>query len=117
MQQRIQRQPFLALFDGADPNASTPDRPPTTSPLQALYFLNSPRAHELSSSFADRVLRGADNPADQIDLAWKLAFGRSPTGDEQARTLDYFTKAASIQAAWESLARALLASNEFAFID
>jgi hypothetical protein len=117
MQQRIQRQPFLALFDGADPNASTPDRPPTTSPLQALYFLNSPRAHELSAAFADRVLRDAHNPADQIDLAWKLAFGRTPTGDEQARTLDYLTQAPSTRTAWESLARALLASNEFAFID
>jgi hypothetical protein len=117
MRQRIQRQPFLALFDGADPNASTPDRPPTTSPLQALYFLNSPRAHELSSAFADRVLRAANNPADQIELAWKLAFGRTPTGEEQASTLDYLTRASSTRTAWESLARALLATNEFAFVD
>lgn len=117
MQQRIQRQPFLALFDGADPNASTPDRPATTSPLQALYFMNSPFAHAQSTAFAERIRRDAHNPADQIELAWRLVFGRPPTGDEQAGTLGFLSRSPSVQTAWESLARALFAANEFVFVD
>ncbi|HQZ64855.1 MAG TPA: PSD1 and planctomycete cytochrome C domain-containing protein, partial [Planctomycetaceae bacterium] len=42
MTQRLKRHPFLALFDGPDTNASTPDRLGTTVPTQALYFLNDP---------------------------------------------------------------------------
>ena len=40
MIQRIQRHPFLAIFDGADPAASTALRLTSTTPLQALFLLN-----------------------------------------------------------------------------
>ncbi|HQR41495.1 MAG TPA: DUF1553 domain-containing protein, partial [Gemmatales bacterium] len=46
MTQRLKRHPFLALFDGADPNASTADRLVTTVPTQSLYFLNDPFLHK-----------------------------------------------------------------------
>src|SRR5579871_3215853 len=42
MTQRIQRHPFLGLFDGADTNASTARRVTSTTPLQALYLMNDP---------------------------------------------------------------------------
>ncbi len=45
MQQRIRRQPFLELFDGADANAETGMRPLTTTALQALYTMNDPFFH------------------------------------------------------------------------
>ena len=117
MQQRIQRQPFLALFDGADPNASTAERTLTTSPLQSLYFLNHPFTHGHAAAFAERIARTATNPADQIEAAWRLAYGRSATHEERTAALEHLSQTPSSRAAWESLARALLASNEFAFID
>lgn|GEM_PF-3289169 len=40
MIQRIQRHPFLAIFDGADPAASTALRLTSTTPLQAFFLLN-----------------------------------------------------------------------------
>ncbi len=40
MVQRNRRHPFLGLFDGADPNASTAQRQSTIVPPQALYFMN-----------------------------------------------------------------------------
>ncbi|MGH9847229.1 MAG: PSD1 and planctomycete cytochrome C domain-containing protein, partial [Blastocatellia bacterium] len=46
MTQRIQRHPYLAIFDGADPSASTPVRTTSTTPLQALYLLNDAFVHE-----------------------------------------------------------------------
>ena len=45
MTQRIKRHPFLALFDGPDPNTSTASRQTTTVPPQALFFMNDPFVH------------------------------------------------------------------------
>jgi hypothetical protein len=42
MTQRIQRHPFLALFDGPDTNTSTDTRTDSTVPLQALFLMNNP---------------------------------------------------------------------------
>ena len=52
MTQRIKRHPFLALFDGADPNATTAVRLATTVPTQALYFLNDPFVHAKAEKYA-----------------------------------------------------------------
>src|SRR5262249_23697252 len=59
MTQRLKRHPFLALFDGADTNASTPLRSPTTVPTQALYFMNDPFVHEQANAFAARLIGNA----------------------------------------------------------
>ena len=42
MVQRNRRDPFLTLFDGADPNATTPQRQETTVPTQALLCVERP---------------------------------------------------------------------------
>ena len=42
MQQRIQRHPFFAIFDGADTNAPTAVRMQNSTPLQALWLMNDP---------------------------------------------------------------------------
>ena len=47
---RNRRHPFLGLFDGADPNATTPARQATTVPTQALYFLNDPFFHDRAAA-------------------------------------------------------------------
>ena len=54
MTQRLKRHPFLALFDGADPNTTTPQRLTTTAPTQALYFLNDAFVHAKSQQVAAR---------------------------------------------------------------
>ncbi|MBM3824375.1 MAG: DUF1553 domain-containing protein [Verrucomicrobia bacterium] len=56
MTQRIQRHPYLALFDGADPSASTASRTTSTTPLQALYLLNDGFVHRQAQAFAQRIL-------------------------------------------------------------
>ena len=79
MTQRMRRHPFLALFDGADPNASTAQRYTTTVPTQALFFLNDPFVHEQADQFAARLLQRAADDAGRIDLAHRLAL--RPAGD------------------------------------
>ena len=60
MQQRLRKNPYLALFDGADPSSSTGVRLPSTTPLQALFLMNDPLAHTRAAKFAERMHRRGD---------------------------------------------------------
>jgi hypothetical protein len=129
MQQRLRKNPYLALFDGADPSSSTGVRLPSTTPLQALFLMNGSLAHSAAASFANRVVDStADEPA-RLELAYQLALNRSPDGDEQRECREFLQKyrdkltALKVPAeqlerqAWGALARALLSGNEFVFVD
>lgn len=124
MTQRIKRHPFLALFDGADPNASTAERRTTTVPTQALFFLNDPFVHASAERFARRVLTAADTEPDRITAAYRLALGRSPEPAEAAGAAEFLAAyrrelapGGSPDLAWAAFARVLFASNEFLTVD
>ncbi len=117
MVQRQRRHPFLALFDGADPNASTPKRQTTTMPTQALYFLNDPFFHAQSAKVVERV--GADGEAAAgIGRLYRLLFQRDPLPAEVDRAGKLLVAYPGEPAErWGALARVLLASNEFLYLD
>jgi hypothetical protein len=129
MQQRLRKQPFLEVFDGADPNAATGLRPLSTTPLQALFLMNDPFVHAQADRFAARVLRDRSDEAARIDEAYRLAFGRPPEADEIETGQAYLRAVAGKvreagttadrlpRAAWASYARVLLGSNEFLFVE
>src|SRR5687768_5426012 len=129
MTQRIQRHPFLALFDGADPSASTPARPTSTTPVQALYLLNDPFVHEQAKQIAARLLKEASDDEARLQRASQLLFARSFSKDEIASGLQYLAairpKLAELptppdqveQTAWSSYLRALVRLNEFVYLD
>jgi mono/diheme cytochrome c family protein len=132
MQKRNRRARFFALFDGADPNASTPLRDVTTVPTQALFFLNDPFVHERAAKFSARVIAAADTDAARVDFAYRELFGRSPQGDERDDALAFLRSyapsatdnaapvsegAAAGGAAWTALSRVLFSSNELLYVD
>ena len=129
MTQRIVRQPFFALFDGADASASTAARPMTTTPLQALFAMNDKFVHTQAAAFASRLLAAPGHDRGRIDLACQIALGRPARLEEVREALAYLargearlaapdsTPEARRLAAWSSYARALLGSNEFLFVD
>ena len=124
MVQRIKRHPFLALFDGADPNASTPLRGVTTVPTQALFFLNDPFVHAKSLKFAERLRAASNAEPKQIELAGRLALGRMPTEGEQAEAAEFLAAyrvelggAGDANTALAAYARTLFGSNEFLHCD
>ena len=129
MTQRIQRHPFLALFDGPDTNAGTATRVTSTTPLEALFLMNDPFVHAQAKKFAERVRGEAKDDAARIERAYLLLFGRPPTAGEQTAATDYLAKVVEklkserpgssrpSEAAWESLSRALFLSNEFVYVD
>ena len=129
MTQRQHRHPFLALFDGADPNISTGDRSLTTTPTQALFLMNDPFVHAQSTALAQRALTTAsDDPA---RLAWlhEVLWGRPPLAEDAEGAMGflevYRQKLASLGVppdqqplqAWAGLARVLLTSNNFLYVD
>ncbi len=117
MVQRQRRHPFLTLFDGADPNASTPARQTTTVPTQALYFLNDPFFHEQAAHFAAAVMKQPDDDA-RLSQAFRLGFQREPSPAEREQAAHFFaTYPGSIEEQWDAYARVLLASNEFIHLD
>lgn len=129
MTQRLKRHPFLALFDGADTNASTPIRGATTVPTQALYLMNDPFVHEQAAAFADRFLKARTGESARIQLAFEMALGRPPTPaemDDAGRFLDAYRQrltktggtAQNAEAqSWSAFARTMFARNEFLFVE
>ena len=129
MQQRIRRHPFFAVFDGADTNSSTGARMITTTPLQALFVMNDPFAHEQAEALAQRVAAAfPGNMVARISLAHKLLYGREATAAETSEAVVYLagfrarlpadqTPTEREASAWTSYARALMGANEFIFLD
>ena len=96
MQQRIRRQPFLDLFDGADPNAVTGVRPLTTTALQALYTMNDPFFHEQADALAVRVGMAYGTDAERLHYAFRLLYGRAPSPDEVRDARQFLTAARAV---------------------
>ena len=127
MTQRLKRHPFLALFDGADPNATTAERLGTTVPTQALFFLNDPFIHTKAEKWAARLLAASADESQRIELAWRRACGRSPTEIERGEANEFLTayrteltaaKMDNVEA--RSLAaylRTIFGSNEFLHLE
>jgi len=129
MTQRIQRHPFLAIFDGADPSTSTAARMTSTTPLQALYLLNDPFVHTQSDLVAARIQAHADDDVPRVQFAYELIFSRPPDEDELNAAQDFLNDARALlqhsegsagdleAKLWQAYVRTLFRLNEFVYLD
>ncbi|MCY2968597.1 MAG: PSD1 and planctomycete cytochrome C domain-containing protein [Planctomycetota bacterium] len=123
---RNRRNPFMGLFDGADPNATTPQRQVTTVPTQSLYFLNDGFFHSQAEKVARRALSQPDDSA-RLNALFRITLQRSPTASERESANAFLTGYAAAVAdvppadqpvaVWSAYTRILLASNEFLYLD
>ena len=127
---RNRRAPFLALFDGADPNATTPLRQVTTVPTQSLYFMNDASFHAQAEALARRVV-AEHVTVDKVARLYAILFQREATDGEKDRAEGFIKKyeamlagpdvgisqAERSQAAWAAFCRVLMSSNEFLYLD
>ncbi|MFO0957053.1 MAG: DUF1553 domain-containing protein [Isosphaeraceae bacterium] len=124
---RNRRHPFLGLFDGADPNATTPERQRTTVPTQALFFLNDPSFHRQAAHLADRMIRAGGDDPERLAELYRVALQRPPREADRVMAMAFLSRYREeladrptdeqTRAAWEALARTVLASNEFLSVD
>jgi hypothetical protein len=132
---------LFANFDYADPSVPLEPRPRTNVPSQALFFLNSPLVEGCARTLAERVLEEPD-PAARARALWSAVLLREPSARETEAALALVARLTELQTApveeplaqgrrhempagrddhatraWLGLARALLSSNEFLFVD
>lgn len=109
---RQEREAVFGIFDCPDGSSSVPKRSRSTTPLQAFNLFNSSFILQQSSLFAERLKRECGDDLDaQIDLACQLCFGRPADSEEREDALQLINADGM-----ESFCRALLNSNELAFI-
>ena len=121
---------MLRLFDFPDPNITSGGRAETTVPLQQLFVLNSEFMVANAGAVATR-LRSSSQPdrpdRDRIRQAYRLLYGRAATARELDLGLAYLQSPEpsatgtpaphESPSRWQRYTQALLAANEFLFID
>ena len=111
---------MLLTHDFPDPTAHSPTRVATTTTLQGLFALNGPMMLSRSEALAALLLeQKPESDRERISRAYQLLFAREPSEREIQLALDFIGQTAG-QArtnAWTQYAHALLASNEFLFVN
>jgi len=103
--------PMFQVFDLPEQNVTSAARYVSTVPTQALTMLNDAFVLSHAELFADRVKKEAGNdPARQIDLAYRIALTRPPSQAELAIALD-----ATRQGSLADFTHVLLNVNEFVY--
>jgi hypothetical protein len=104
--------PMFQVFDLPEQNITAGARNVSTVPTQALMLLNDPFVLRQAQMFADRVRKDAgDDPASQIDLAYRIALTRPPTDSELKVALESLKTRSLVD-----LTDVLFNLNEFVYI-
>lgn len=124
--------PSLSAFDLPDATTVLGKRTSTVLPTQALYLINSPFVVEQSLAFARDLLKAdpaAESDRARAEQAVRRALGREPRSGEAERGVAMIKKVEAEIAseslnpeecrerAWASFCQALLATNEFRYVD
>ena len=128
--------PMLEVLDFCDTTRSTPRRNVTSVAPQALTLFNGDFVNRQARHLADRLVEEAgDDPAKQVERAFRLAFCRPPTPGELAATTRFLDREArelvadsagtsepidpeaASAPALEQFCRVIFNSNEFVYTD
>jgi len=120
---------LMSTFDTANPNACTAKRPETAVPQQTLFALNSDFIQDRATRLA-ALTKQANYATDDERIAAMVrkTLSRNPTESELAQARKFLSDAAAAvktkdnaapdaERSWGLLAHALMASNEFMFLD
>jgi Protein of unknown function (DUF1553)/Protein of unknown function (DUF1549)/Planctomycete cytochrome C len=107
--------PMFQVFDLPEQNVTAGARNVSTVPTQALTLLNDGFVLDQAQMFADRVRAEAgEDPAKQIDLAYRIGLTRPPSQAELKLALDLLD--ATSRRSLVDLTHVLLNLNEFVYI-
>jgi hypothetical protein len=113
LQRRTFQHPMFAAFDAPDGVLSCSRRNESTTAPQSLTLLNSRFMLEQARALASKVTT--------IDEAWWRILDRDPTPQERAAATEFIekqtTRLGSQAAALAELARGLMNTNEFLYVD
>lgn len=89
---RGQADPFLEVLNLPNPNESCETRDAAAVTPQAFTLMNSDVVDDRSIAFALRLQKESDSVSAQIRGAFRLVYGRTPSGDELTAIADYVGK-------------------------
>jgi hypothetical protein len=114
---------MFTIFDYVDSGVHTPLRSVTTVPPQALFMLNSELVAKQADLLAKRLLAPeiGDDMA-RVRCVYEILYSRPPTPAQAARALSHIASVSAgvdsqRAAAWASVCRVLLATNEFVYVN
>ncbi len=112
---------ILKMHDFPDPGTHSPNRTQTTTPVQQLFAMNSPFLFQQADRLATRIHATPQHPiAPTIHRAYRVLFQREPSSRELAIGQTFLSagdQSQPSQSLWSQYLHALLASNEFLFVD
>ncbi len=129
MIKRMKRHSFFSIFDGADPNATTPERTQSVTTPQALYMMNNEHFHFVARNIAMQIIEKSSDHNERVRVAFAKLYCRFPEDYEIEASKkfvgglinDIGTKNVgggnAEESAWVSFIRALLRANEFVYVD
>jgi hypothetical protein len=111
--------PFFLAFDSPVPFTTVGRRSVSNVPAQALALMNDPFVVDQARTWAARLAREAgSDPTAQVDLAYALAFGRSPRPEEQAEARDFLAPAGTDgSGGLVDFCHALFNAKEFVYVE
>jgi hypothetical protein len=113
---RLKLQDTLMQFDYPDANIHAERRSATTTPTQKLYLLNNPFVLARASNLQKKLPGKSDE--EKLTAAYQMLFARPPGELEVYTALEFLARPSDASfTRWEQLAQALLASNEFMYVD
>ena len=106
------RFPFLEVFDAPDNNLSCAMRERSTTAPQSLTLLNSNEVTAAAKVTASRIKYESPSTEQQIESAYRLALGRTPTDSERIMVEKFL-----INSPLDEFCRALFNLNEFVYVE
>ena len=121
----------LDMFDAPKMEPNCEKRSSSTVAPQSLLMMNSGFMIEHTNYFAERLEKErSGNKAEQVKLAWVLAYGKEPSAEEVKQSVEFINsqvthfKSTKVKAgktpeqlALATFCQALLSSNEFLYVD
>jgi hypothetical protein len=122
---QVRRSMPLGVLEPFDMPRMTPNcerRPYSTASPQALMMMNNPFVVQQAEALAARIRATVTEPANQVQLAWRLVFSRSPEESEQQTGVDFLTQSPDATpetstAVLNHFCQSLISSNGFLYVD
>jgi hypothetical protein len=111
---------MFRVFDIASPDQSSPRRPRTTVPQQALFLMNSPLVIEQAQALAARLPAELTSDDQRLAALYRLVLQRDPSPDEVAIGREFLAgpqETGSRLTPLEQYAQLLLLTSEVMYID
>ena len=118
MIKRTKLVPVMQSFDWPDSLTSLGKRSVTTTPSQALIFINDPNMRRMAEGFAKRI----SEKSDPIKEAYQVAYGRFPSDNELTAAVAFIEEQQKSHSndkhkALSDFCGALMSANEFIYIE